>query len=94
MAEERNGASKAGTAVLPMADGGPADRAAKSNPKGQEKGLVLTAKVKKSCTIHRIYGIISTVKAVNCFVSEECETKQKSAGAGGSFEAERGNRQT
>ena len=73
-----------------MADGGLADRAAEDYTKGQEKGLVLTEKVKKTCTIHRIYGIIANVKAVNCFASEECETKQKSTGAGGSFEAERG----
>ena len=71
-----------------MADGGLADRAAEGYTKGQEKGLILTVKVKKTCTIHQLYGIIATVKAVNCFVSEECETKQKSTGVGGSFEAE------
>lgn len=54
-----------------------------------KKETYINSKMKKSCTICRIYGIIITVKAVTCFVSEERETKQKSTGVRGSFEAER-----
>ena len=42
MAEKRKRAEKAGTAILPLVDGGTEDRTAESHPKGQKERFVLT----------------------------------------------------